>query len=187
MYTMIPDNHTLYVGIYGSYETAIESIICFGVPIIIFILAYLYYGTNWRPFKKYSKNDDACPNCGEPLHHGNERCKWCGHFLVNHIDETEIVENKDPMDKPRVRKKRSNLLIPGILSIVVAVVLLLIFVVKIDLSCLILPGIFVFLLVSYLLTQSSALGRRHQEEKNLAKEADGRASTPDKLDRYKRI
>lgn len=187
MYTMIPDNHTLYVGIYGSYETAIESIICFGVPIIIFILAYLYYGTNWRPFKKYSKNDDACPNCGEPLHHGNERCKWCGHFLVNHIDETEIVENKYPMDKPHVVKKRPNILLPGIIAIVVAGALILVFVFYADTGCLIFYGIIILLIFLYLLTQSSSLGRKHREGDNLAKEADGRASTPDKLDRYKRI
>ncbi len=60
--------------------------------LIIVLLAYIYYNHSWRPFKKFFKGSNTCPECGEPLDFKGESCKKCG-TIIHH----EEGESKDQL------------------------------------------------------------------------------------------
>ncbi len=91
-------------------------------------------------------------------------------------DYTTPLKKKKPRPRPaKTPKTEQKSLIPYIIILSISVVLVLIFVFKVDTSYLICGGLAISLPVIYLLTQGPAVGRRHHEGNNLAKQADGRA------------
>ena len=155
------------------YENTWDFVLFLVVIAAVFIFAYLYFSTNWRPFKIIGEDD--CPECGNPLHHGSSKCKWCGAMILDRISDTTDITREEKPNPVAVKKQRS--LTPYLVSGVIALVLVLIFVVKVDTSCLILYGIAVLLAVIYLMTQGPNLGSKRLYADGLAKTADGRAYT----------
>ncbi len=157
------------------YENTWDFVLFLVVIAAVFIFAYLYFSTNWRPFKIIGEDD--CPECGNPLHHGSSKCKWCGTLLVDRISDTDKYVQPPPRPDPKnLPRKKPRFSIPIMISAAaIVLVALLIFVFNVDIYCMFCFGLLVLLTVLFFLTQGSSLTRKHQEGNNLAKQADGRA------------
>lgn len=68
----------------AMYEIWWVFALIFSLMAPIIITVYVYYSTNWRPFKKPSQKNKHCKKCGKPVYDLETRCRWCREILMDH-------------------------------------------------------------------------------------------------------